>query len=441
MAEKIFIIGGGPGGYVTAIKAAQAGMDVTIAEKAAFGGTCLNRGCIPTKSLLHVTSFLTQNYSRMGISFDKMTYDLDKFRKWKDSSVRKAVLGVEMLLKKNGIKILREKAHVVSSGKVETETGVHEADRIVIASGSNVIIPGFIKDRDDVWTSDNALELSEIPTRLLIIGAGVIGVEIATIYSRLGSEVHLFDMLEKPGGADIDTEIANELEKSLKAMRIKLHLGKAIKAIKGNTIIVEGEEISGDRIMAAIGRCANIKVKHSEIEINTNTKKIRTNKEYETTLSHVYAIGDVIDGPMLAHKASHDGVRLIDLLNGRAASSGEMTSVFYTSPEIASSGMTESQARDSFEDIQISVFPVSANPRANCTKELRGMVKLICTEKKLIGAHIMSEHASEMIWAFSYFIKNGTDIDDIKETVFPHPTFSESIGEAMLGLEGPMLHL
>ena len=442
MAKKsVFIIGGGPAGYVSAIKAAQLGFEVTIAEKNSFGGTCLNRGCIPMKALLHITSFLDKNYRRMGINFDNLTYDLDKFRAWKDQAVKKAVKGVEILLKKNNVNIAKGEAFLLGENKVKVNESIYEPDHIILAMGSEPNIPSFIKKTEYIWTSDDALELKEVPNRLLIIGGGIIGVETATLYNRLGSEVTIFDMLENVGGVGLDKEIANELKKQINGNGIKTILGNKIDRIDGNKISVGDNIYEGDRILLAMGRKSNLNSNISEVGIITNKNKIQVNNYYETNLRSIFAIGDLIDGPMLAHKASNDGCKLISYLAKISIESYDIPSVIYTHPEIASVGLSEEAARKKYDDIKVSRFPISANARANCTKELKGMVKLITVNNRIIGAHLFGDNASEMIWSFSYFINKEIDINEMNGIVFPHPTYSEAIGEAILGVSDSMIHI
>ncbi|MCD6578072.1 dihydrolipoyl dehydrogenase [bacterium] len=444
MNNKIItIIGAGPGGYVAAIKAAQVGFDVNIIEKGPFGGTCLNIGCIPTKAILYPLSFLNKNYNRMGIMTDKMKIDLNKLNMWKKGAVNKAVKGVELLLKKyDNIKIYKGEGKLINNNEIEVNGEKIKTDYTILAMGSIPSIPKIF-DVKGVWTSDNALELNEIPEILTIIGAGVIGVEIGFIYNKLGSKVTLIDVLDHVGGLNVDEDISSELEKILRGSGIDIKLNVKVSKIEKNKIVLEnGEVIETSKIMLAMGRRAMIPqwVEESGIKIAKN--KIVIDEKLKTTMENVFAIGDLIDGPMLAHKAMHDAVKVINNLEGKENKEYPIPSVIYTHPEIASIGMIEKEAREKYGDeIKISKFPYSANARANCTKELKGFVKLISFNNKLLGAHIVGENSSEMIWGFGVIMGNALEVSNIENMVFPHPTFAESIHEAILGINSNYIHI
>ncbi len=443
MHKTITIIGAGPAGYVSAIKAAQTGYKVNIIEKKSCGGTCLNIGCIPTKAILYPLSFLNRNYNRMGIITNKMTVDLEKLNSWKTAAVKKAVRGVEFLFKKyENIRLIKGEAELISKNKVKIGEEILESDYIILAMGSEPFVPKIF-NIEGIWTSDDALALNNIPESLTIIGAGVIGVEIGFIYSKLGSKVTLVDVLDHVGGLWIDKEISEELESILRSQGISIMLQKKVKQLESHKVILEnGECIDSQKIMLAMGRRSIIPKWLNDNGIEIARNKVVTDKNCETNVKNIFAIGDLIDGPMLAHKAMHDGIRVIKYLDGETNTEYPIPSVIYTHPEVASIGMTESEAKEQLGDeVKISKFPYSANARANCTKELKGFVKIITFEDEIKGVHIIGENSSEMIWGFGTIIGKKYKAKDLENLVFPHPSFSESIHEAILGIDGEFIHL
>ncbi len=442
MGKKLFIIGGGPAGYVAAVYAAQEGLDVTLAEKDSFGGTCLNRGCIPTKALLYATNYREINYGRLGIEGAAITFNRDKLKAWKDSAVLRSVKGIDGLLKKNNVKTIRGEALLKGSKELVIGGESFQADNIILAHGSVPSLPSFIQGDAPVWTSDEALELPFIPKKLLIIGGGVIGVEMATIYRRLGAEVIIFDILPRIGGASLDIEVANELEKSLKGSGIEMHLSTAIVRIENGKLYTKDAVYEADAILVSTGRKANIPEDVTNAGIIKEAGRIKVDGNLMTNIPGIYAVGDMVEGPMLAHKASHDGLNAVNHILGKDRIHAIVPSVIYTYLEAASIGLTEEEAAKTGEKIIISRFPFSANPRSNCSNKLKGFVKIISSGGKIAGAHIIGEGAGELIWPFGYLISKKTRAGDILgNTMFPHPSYSEAVYEALLGLKGKMIHL
>ncbi len=453
----LIVIGGGLGGYGAAIRAAQKGKNVLLIEKNKIGGVCLNVGCIPTKALLQSahTYELLKNSEKFGISSEGVNFNWKKILEYKDSIVKRLVKGVEFLLKKNGVKVIKGEASFKDNETVLVGEDNFLGEKILIAVGSKPAVPkSFEKFKSDkIIFSDKVFELNEIPRSITIVGGGVIGIEIASVLNSLGSEVIIVEIMDEilPG---IDLEITKNLRNILRKRGIKIYTSTSIKDVKEKddllSIIAEkggnSIEIESSYLLIATGRVANtcsLKLENTSVE--TESRGFIKTDKYLRAAENIYAVGDVIGGKLLAHKALHEGIIAVDNMFGKKHSKVEdplIPAVIYTDPEIATVGLTEEAARENYgDDVKIGKFPLSANGKSLIIGESSGFVKIIFAENKIIGASIMSPSAGEMIAGLSYMIKKKADYEELKEIVFPHPTVSESIGEAFLNTFKEAIHI
>lgn len=458
MNKDIVVIGGGPGGYVAAIRAAQLGAKVAVVEKRDFGGTCLNRGCIPTKVLcknaeiLHTLSHIDD----FGIKVSDYGIDVEKIQKRKDEIISKLVGGVLELLKANGVEVLNGQAYIKDKNTVIVdlqEGGEKEivTNNIIIATGSQVTmppIPGI--GLPGVIDTDELLEFKEIPKRLVVIGSGVIGIEFANIFNNFGSEVTIFSsrLLKRT-----DEDISKRFTVYIKKQGVKVQSCRASEILKTETgLLVKGKgkkgdfETEADVVLVASGRnpyYGGIDLDKLGIEYNENG--IKVDKYYETSVKGIYAIGDVIGGMMLAHAASNEGVRAVEKIMGVLNSEDNIVipDCVFANPEIAYAGLTEQQAKEQEIDYEVSKFMFGANGKALALGEADGFVKVIATkaEKIIIGVHIMGPHASDLIHEGALAISKKLNVHDIANTVHAHPTLGEAFYEAVLGLNGEAIHM
>jgi dihydrolipoamide dehydrogenase len=453
---NLTVIGGGLGGYGAAIRAAQKGKKVLLIEKDKIGGTCLNLGCIPTKALLY-SSFLyekTKEYKRYGISVENVEYNWNEIIKFKDSIVDKLVKGVEFLLKKNRVTIIKGEAKFIGEKKISVNGENYESDYFLIATGSKSSTPPFLTKNieSNIFFSDKLFSLEKLPESIAIVGAGVIGVEAATIFSRLGKRVYLIEIMNQiiPGA---DKESVSYIRKSLKKKGVEILTSTLVKEInkeKSNFKIIvekgkEKSEIISEAILISTGRTGN-----SE-SLNLESIKIKTDKKgFVNTAADfklkdwLYAVGDIRGGKLLAHKALHEGIMAVEnMFEDKKFSTEEelIPGVVYTEPEYASVGLTEEQAKERYENIRIGRFPLAANGRALIQGESGGFVKMIFGENKLTGAHIVSPAAGEMITTLEYAIKNKAEYKDMENIIFPHPTVSETIGESLMNAFNEAIHI
>lgn len=457
----IIIIGGGPGGYVAAIRGAQLGKRVLLVEKDRVGGTCMNWGCIPTKYLLHQS----QQYRELKENrhFDPSCQGIGinwaSVQKGKQESVDKLVGGIEFLLKKNGVYLLSGYARLISEKEVavqsETET-VFTADAVVLATGSRPAeLPFLQSDGEQVITSRQALSLTEIPKRMLVVGAGAIGLEMGTIFSRLGSDVTILEILPNvlPG---IDRDMALRLERLLKKQGLKIctlmkiesasrDFGKVV--LKGIHLKTQSPfEYEAEKVLLAAGRHPN---SENFLEVDSRLdfdcqKFLKIDDRYETGIPGVYAIGDLIGGRLLAHKASHEGTTVVENICGKNSrmNNNAVPSAVFTEPEFAMVGMTETEAVERGLKIRSGHFSLQANGRALTLEKMDGLVKILSDlDERIIGAQILSPHASEIISEVTLAIKKGLKLKDISTTVHIHPTLSESIMEAALNANNEAIHM
>ncbi|RFD19986.1 dihydrolipoyl dehydrogenase [Komagataeibacter melaceti] len=457
----VIVIGAGPGGYVCAIRAAQLGFKVACVEKrATLGGTCLNVGCIPSKALLQQSENFhaaKDEYADMGIIIDSVKLDLAKMMARKQSVVEANVKGVEFLFKKNKITWLKGTGKVEGTGRVSVNGKPVTAKHIVIASGSDSAgLPGVEVDEKQIVTSTGALELSAVPKKMVVIGGGVIGLELGSVWHRLGADVTVIEYLDRlvPG---TDNEIAKTFQRILTKQGLKMKLGhkvtKAEKGPKGVTLTVEpaqggaAETLEADVVLLAIGRTAASKgLGLEEVGVALDKRgRIVTDAHYATNVPGIYAIGDVIAGPMLAHKAEEEGVAVAELLAGQAGhvNYGAIPAVVYTWPEVATVGKTEETLKEEGTAYKVGKFPFTANGRARAIGMTDGFVKVLAdaTTDQVLGVHIIGPMAGELIAECTMAIEFGASSEDIARTCHAHPTLSEAVKEAALDVDKRAIHI
>jgi dihydrolipoamide dehydrogenase len=465
MTYDLVVIGTGPGGYVGAIRAAQLGMKVAVVEKrATHGGTCLNVGCIPSKALLHASEAYAEAghaFAGMGIKV-KPELDLAAMLAFKDSGVKGNVDGVAFLLKKNKIDAVHGAGRIVAPGKVEV-TGdggkkqTLETKAIVIATGSEVAaLPGIAIDEETVISSTGALSLKTVPKRMVVIGGGYIGLELGSVWSRLGAAVTVVEMLPRlaPG---LDAEVAKALQRVLEKQGIAFKLGTKVVKVetKGRNVKLTLEPAQGgksdtlecDVVLVAVGRVPNTQgLGLAELGAKTdNHGRIVVDKQYETSLPSIYAIGDVIKGPMLAHKAEEEGVAVAEILAGQAGhvNYDVIPSVIYTAPEVASVGKTEEELKEAGVAYRVGKFPFTANGRAKVNRTTEGFVKVLAEEEtdRVLGVHIIGADAGTMIAEAAVLMEFGGSAEDLARTCHAHPTLNEAVKEAALAVDKRAIHM
>lgn len=457
--HDIVIIGAGPGGYVAAIRAAQLGFDVASIEKEdALGGTCVRVGCIPSKALLESSErFLEarEHLAEHGVIAEGVELDLKKMLDRKDAVVKSNTDGVAYLYKKNGVTRYRGTGEIVEPGKivVHGEGGDEEieADHILIATGSSVAgLPGVEFDGDRIVSSDEAIAFDEVPGDFVVIGAGYIGLELGSVWSRLGAKVTVLEYLDRilPG---MDAEIAKEALKIFKRQGIEFHLGAKVTGASVSDerveIAVEGHEsFHADRVLVAVGRKPNTQgLGLDALDLAVDDRgRVVVDERFRTSLEGIYAIGDVIAGPMLAHKAEEEGVAVVEWL---ATGAGHVNydaipGIVYTDPEIASVGKSEEQLEDEGTPFRKGVFPYQANGRARAMGKTEGKVKILAHAEtdRVLGVHIIGARAGDLIAEAVTAIEFGASSEDIARTVHAHPTLAEVVKEAALAVAGRAVH-
>ncbi len=448
------IIGGGPGGYVAAIRMGQLGFNVALIEQERVGGVCLNRGCIPTKALYSATKLLEQarRAKEIGIEFSPPKLDIAGLASWKDGIVTQLVGGVEKLLAANGVELIKAAGTALEPGKISLSTGeILEADRVVLALGSSpVTIPGFSFDDPLIWSSDEALSLAEIPERLLVIGGGVIGLELATIYSRLGSTVTVLELLpEILPGVDLDRRVVSRVVQGLKRQGIYLRLETAAasyeKTSDGAVVRTqEGEEIAADRVLIAIGRRPNSAgLEGLGIELDQHGFVV-VDENLETSVPGIYAIGDLVPGPMLAHKASAEGLKLAAHFAGEEYSLNydSIPQAIFTDPEVASVGLSERRAKEKGYEVHVGRFPYAALGKALGMNEPDGFFQVVADARsqRVLGVQIAGAEASDLISEAAVAVQNGLSVSAIADSIHPHPTLPEGLKEAAESALGRAIH-
>lgn len=458
----VAIVGGGPGGYVAAIRAAQVGLKVLIVEEDRLGGTCLNYGCIPTKALVNSVDVLgkIKSADEFGFEVDPIKISMQKIIDRKSEVVNTLVSGIEYLMQVNKIEYINGKAavqdEVTITVKNKSEDATIKFKNLIIATGSKTfMLPIEGGDNKDVLTSKELLELTEIPRSLTIIGGGIIGMEFAFIYQALGSMVNVVEFFPKIL-TNLDEDVISCIKESAEEKGIKIHEGaqavsintsmdgsKIVEVKIGNTT----QYITSEKVAMAVGRKANLEsldLEKLNIELNEKKNGIEVDEYMRTSNPHIYAIGDVTNKMQLAHVASHQGIVAADHISGsgKPMSYNVVPSVIFTSPEASQVGITEKEALKNGVEYLIGKFPLAANGKAQTMGETRGFVKLIAnkTSRKIIGGTVVGIHAADMISTISNLISSGTDIDDASHVIYAHPTVAESIHEAILNLNNRGIH-
>ena len=464
-AFDVVIIGSGPAGYVCAIRAAQLGLKVAVVEKRpTYGGTCLNIGCIPSKALLHASELYAEaghKFSAMGIRAAKIELDLKQMLAFKQEAIDGNTKGVAFLFKKNKITAFEGAGRVVKAGEVEVaaKDGTRQtiaAKSIVIATGSDVApLKGISIDEKRIVSSTGALELETVPKRLVVIGAGVIGLELGSVWRRLGSEVTVIEYLDRilPG---MDLGMAKQFQRILGKQGLAFHLASKVTGAEagksGLRITMEpaqggaGQEIEADIVLVATGRIPftdGLGLKEAGIAMD-DKGRITVDERFQTSVGSVYAIGDVIRGPMLAHKGEDEGVALAEMLAGQAGhvNYGVIPSVIYTTPEFAAVGKTEEELKADGTQYRAGSFSFMANGRAKANQTTEGAVKILAdaVTDRVLGAHIIGPMAGELIHECAVLMEFGGSAEDLARTCHAHPTFSEAVKEAAMAVEGRAIH-
>ena len=464
----LVVIGSGPGGYIAAIRAAQLGMKVACVERySTFGGTCLNVGCIPSKAMLDSSerfAEVSHHLADHGIEVEGVSLDLGKMQERKRQVVSELVGGVAYLFKKNGIEgkhgwgtIVDEKRVKVTPDEGEAET--LETKKILIATGSKPIsIPGVDLDGNRIVDSTGALEFEEVPEHLVIIGAGVIGLELGSVWARLGTKVTVIEYLPEILGGRADKDVAREATKTFKKQGLSFEMNSKVTGAQADeekvtvhyTAMKEGDEertIECDRLLVAVGRRAytqNLGLEDVGIEVNKRGQ-IEVDKNFRTSVETIYAIGDVIPGPMLAHKAEEEGVVCIERIHdiGAHINYDAIPDIVYTEPEIASVGKTEQELKEAGIEFRKGKFPYSANGRAKAIDAQGGFVKILADAKtdRILGAHIIGKQAGDLIAELAIGVEFGASSEDIARSSHAHPTLSEMVKEAALAVDGRTLNM
>jgi dihydrolipoamide dehydrogenase len=460
----VIIIGGGPGGYVCAIRCAQLGLKTACVEsRGTLGGTCLNVGCIPSKSLLNLSENykkVTKDFNNQGIEVSDIKLNISKMMANKDKSVQVLTKGVEFLFKKNKVTYLRGKGVLFSKNNVVVydngEKKSYAAKNIVIATGSApTSLPGIEIDEKNIVSSTGALSLNKVPKKLVVIGGGYIGLEMGSVWSRLGSDVTVVEYLNfiTPG---MDKEISKEFQKILTKQGIKFKLNSKVISVKNKSDSVDvefventnfkKEIINADKVLVSVGRKPYTEgLNILKLGIKKDTKgRIEVNSKLQTSITNIYAIGDVIKGPMLAHKAEEEGIAVAEIIAGQAGhvNYDVIPGVVYTSPEVATVGKTEEQLKENNISYKSGKFPFLANSRAKVNNETEGFVKILADSKtdKVLGVHIIGPHCGDMIAEMALAMEFGASAEDIARTCHAHPTHTEAIKEAALAVDKRPIH-
>ncbi|MDC1411687.1 dihydrolipoyl dehydrogenase [Amylibacter sp.] len=454
----VIVIGSGPGGYVSAIRCAQLGLKTAIVEgRDTLGGTCLNVGCIPSKALLHASHSYheaTHNFDKMGLIINNPKIDFDKMQIYKNDVISQNTKGIEFLLKKNKIDWLKGWAKIVNKNQVTVGENTYDTKNIVIASGSEPsTIPNVEIDENRIVNSTGALSLSKIPKSMIVIGAGVIGLEMGSIYSRLGTDVTVIEYMDHitPG---MDLEISKNFQRTLKKQGLKFIMGAAVKSAnstktKANVIYKKADaeiKIEAEIVLVSTGRKPFTNGLNF-LEIGgelTERGQIKTNNKWQTSVEGIYAIGDAIAGPMLAHKAEDEGMAVAEVIAGKHGhvNYDVIPGVIYTTPEVANVGKTEEELKDAGIDYKVGKFSFMGNGRAKAVFQGEGFVKLLAdaTTDRILGCHLIGPAAGDLIHEICVAMEFGASAQDIAMTCHAHPTFSEAMREAALACGDGAIH-
>ena len=460
----VIVVGGGPGGYVCAIRAAQLGLKSACVEsRGTLGGTCLNVGCIPSKSLLNLSENYHKaknNFSKQGIEISDIKLNISKMMSNKEKAVQVLTKGVEFLFKKNKVEYLKGKGVLLSKNDVVVynngEKKSYKAKNIVIATGSSpTSLPGVEIDEKDVISSTGALSLPKVPKSLVVIGGGYIGLEMGSVWSRLGTDVQVVEYLDyiTPG---MDREISNEFQKILSKQGIKFNLGSKVVAVDKvqegvkidfvNNKTNKKSSIISEKVLVSVGRKPYTDgLNLQKIGVKKDQKgRISVNKKLQTSVENIFAIGDVIKGPMLAHKAEEEGIAVAEILAGQAGhvNYDVIPGVIYTAPEVATVGKTEEQLKKLAIEYKVGKFPFMANSRAKVNNETQGFVKILAhsSTDRVLGVHIIGPHCGDMIAEMALAMEFGASSEDIARTCHAHPTHTEAIKEAALAVDKRPIH-
>jgi dihydrolipoamide dehydrogenase len=465
-AYDLVVIGTGPGGYVCAIRAAQLGMKVAVVEKnATLGGTCLNVGCMPSKALLHASEMFEEaghSFAKMGVNVPAPKLDLPSMMNFKQQGIDGNVKGVEFLMKKNKIDVIHGTGKILGAGKVQVansdgKTQSVETKNIVIATGSDVApLKGVDIDEKRIVSSTGALSLDRVPERLLIVGAGVIGLELGSVWHRLGAQVIVVEFLDRilPG---MDGEVAKQFQRILEKQGFAFKLSAKVTGVdtSGKTLVAQIEPAAGgktetleaDVVLVCIGRVPyteGLGLKEAGVALD-NHGRVQIDPHFATSVRGVYAIGDVVAGPMLAHKAEDEGVAVAEILAGQAGhvNYDVIPGVVYTTPEVSSVGKTEEELKQAGVAYTVGKFPFTANGRSKVNQTTEGFVKMLADAKtdRVLGVHIVGREAGEMIHEAAVLMEFGGSAEDLARTCHAHPTRSEAIKEAALAVGKRAIHM
>ena len=461
----LVVIGGGPGGYVCAIRAAQLGLKTACVEsRGALGGTCLNVGCIPSKSLLNLSENFhkaKKDFNQQGIELDGIRLNIEKMMSNKNKSIQVLTKGVEFLFKKNKVTYFKGKGVLLSKNDIvvyesnNKRTNI-KSKNIVIATGSTVAsLPGIEINEKNIVSSTGALSFDKVPPKLAVIGGGYIGLEMGSVWSRLGSDVTVIEYLDfiTPG---MDREISNEFQKILTKQGIKFKMGSKVESVKdqGKSVMIsyidvknsKKEVLEVDKVLVSVGRKPYTEgLNLSKVGVKKDIKgRIEVNNKLQTSVKNIYAIGDVIKGPMLAHKAEEEGIAVAEILAGQSGhvNYDVIPGVIYTSPEVATVGKTEEQLKEENKSYKTGKFPFLANSRAKVNNETDGFVKILADSStdKVLGVHIIGPHCGDMIAEMALAMEFGASAEDIARTCHAHPTHTEAIKEAALAVDKRPIH-
>jgi dihydrolipoamide dehydrogenase len=462
----LVVIGTGPGGYVCAIRAAQLGMKVAVVEKnATLGGTCLNVGCMPSKALLYASEMFEEaghSFAKMGVSVSAPQLDLPSMMNFKQQGIDGNVKGVEFLMKKNKIDVISGKGKILGAGKIEVsgndgKTQIVETKNVVIATGSDIArLKGIEIDEKRIVSSTGALSLDKVPSSLLIVGAGVIGLELGSVWHRLGAKVTVVEFLDRilPG---MDGEVAKQFQRILEKQGFAFRLGAKVSGIdsSGKTLVAKIEPAAGgapetleaDVVLVCIGRVPyteGLGLKEAGVALD-NRGRVQIDSHFSTSVKGVYAIGDVVAGPMLAHKAEDEGVACAEIIAGQAGhvNYDVIPGVVYTTPEVSSVGKTEEELKQAGIAYTVGKFPFTANGRSKVNQTTDGFVKVLADAKtdRVLGVHIVGREAGEMIHEAAVLMEFGGSAEDLARTCHAHPTRSEAIKEAALAVGKRAIHM
>ncbi|MCP5083893.1 MAG: dihydrolipoyl dehydrogenase [Alphaproteobacteria bacterium] len=467
MSEQfdVTVIGSGPGGYVCAIRCAQLGLKTAVVEKSpTYGGTCLNIGCIPSKALLHASELFEEaghDFANLGIKIPKPKLDLPVMMQHKTDTIEANTKGIEFLFKKNKITGFKGTGKIVGPGRVEVqgegESQVIETKNIVIATGSDVArLPGIEIDEETVVSSTGALELTKVPKHMILVGGGVIGLELGSVWRRLGAEVTVVEFLDRilPG---MDGDIAKNFQRMLKKQGMTFKLSKKVTGVEkqksGLKVTVEpakggdAEVLDADVVLVAIGRVPyteGLGLEEAGVTMGARGM-VEINDHFQTNVEGIYAIGDVVRGPMLAHKGEDEGMAVAEIIAGQSGhvNYDVIPGVVYTMPEVASVGKTEEELKEAGIEYKVGKFPFTANGRAKSMRKTDGFVKVLAdaTTDRVLGVHIIAAAAGEMIHEAAVLMEFGGSSEDLARTCHAHPTLSEAVKEAALGVEGRTIHI